>query len=252
MKYTLIEGDCLAALPSIRNVDLTVTSPPYNVGKEYDKYNDIRVYTEYLEWLRRCLGAVYDATADGGRICININDTGRHPYTPLHCDVAAMLREKWLLMGIVIWNKGHSVQGTAWGSWKSPSSPCLRGVNEYIIVACKGDYKLKHKGVSDITGEEFMKWTFELWDMQPETRKNGHPAPFPVELPRRCIKLFSYVGDTVLDPFAGSGTTMAAAQELKRSSVAVELSPDYCTMVRRRCFNRTFLDAEATYEYRKL
>lgn len=103
----------------------------------------------------------------------------------------------------------------------------------------KGDsWKKKEKGQNDITKEEFMAWTNGLWTFNGErAKKIGHPAPFPVELPKRCIKLFSYVGDTVLDPFLGSGTTALAAKRVGRNCVGLELNPDFCELAKNRIFN---------------
>jgi site-specific DNA-methyltransferase (adenine-specific) len=104
-----------------------------------------------------------------------------------------------------------------------------------IVVMFKEQWQKRRKGVSDITREEFLEWTNGVWTFSGESRKKvGHPAPFPIELPRRCIKLFSYVGDVVLDPFVGSGTTLLACLLLNRIGIGVEISETYCALAVQR------------------
>ena len=139
----------------------------------------------------------------------------------------------------IVWNEGNVSRRTAWGSWLSASAPYVIAPVELIIVMYKGNaWKKKEKGQNDITKEEFMSWTNGLWTFNGErAKKIGHPAPFPIELPKRCIKLFSYVGDTVLDPFLGSGTTALAAKRVNRKCVGLELNPDFCELAKNRILN---------------
>ena len=168
---------------------------------------------------------------------INVANLGRKPYIPLHSYFyRAHMQLGFLPMGEIIWQKGKGANGScAWGSWKSARSPRLRDIHEYLLVLAKGEFKRRERGESDITEEEFMQATLSVWNIPPESaRKVGHPAPFPLELARRVIRLYSYVGDVVLDPFAGSGTTCVAAKCLKRRYVGFDISPEYCALAEKR------------------
>jgi modification methylase len=215
-------------------VALMVTSPPYNVGKEYD--DDLAI-DEYLGLLRRVFEETYRVLEPGGRVAVNVANLGRKPYMPLNQYVAALLTEIGFdLRGEIIWQKAKSAGGScAWGSWRSAKNPTLRDVHEYIIVASKGSYARVRKGEDTITKEEFLEATVSIWDILPESaRRVGHPAPFPVELPRRLIELYTFVGDLVLDPFIGSGTSAVAAVESNRHYVGFDLSPEYLEIAERR------------------
>ena len=131
----------------------------------------------------------------------------------------------------IVWNEGNISRRTAWGSWLSASAPYVIAPVELILVLYRDSWKKLEKGISDISREEFMAWTNGLWTFNGESKKRiGHPAPFPIELPERCIKLFSYVGDTVLDPFLGSGTTLLAAKMFDRSGIGIEIDKSYCQL----------------------
>jgi site-specific DNA-methyltransferase (adenine-specific) len=215
-------------------VALMVTSPPYNVGKEYD--DDLAI-EEYLGLLRRVFSETYRVLEPGGRIAINVANLGRKPYIPLNQYVAALLTEIGFdLRGEIIWQKAKSAGGScAWGSWRSAKNPTLRDVHEYIIVGSKGSYARMRKGDDTISKEEFLEATVSIWDILPESaRRVGHPAPFPVELPRRLIELYTFAGDLVLDPFIGSGTSAVAAVETGRHYVGFDLSADYLEIAERR------------------
>ncbi len=215
-------------------VALMVTSPPYNVGKEYD--DDLAI-DEYLGLLRRVFDETYRVLEPGGRVAVNVANLGRKPYMPLNQYVAALLTEIGFdLRGEIIWQKAKSAGGScAWGSWRSAKNPTLRDIHEYIIVASKGSYGRMRKGEDTITKEEFLEATVSIWDILPESaRRVGHPAPFPVELPRRLIELYTFAGDLVLDPFIGSGTSAVAAVESNRHYVGFDLSPDYLEIAERR------------------
>jgi site-specific DNA-methyltransferase (adenine-specific) len=105
---------------------------------------------------------------------------------------------------------------------------------EAIIVMHKGDWKKHAGGISTISKEEFTKWTIGVWDFNAEKTKIGHPAPFPVDLPERCIKLFSYADDVILDPFVGSGTTLIACLRTGRAGIGVEIDEKYCEVAKNR------------------
>ena len=219
-----------------RSVHLMVTSPPYNVGKDYDK--DLTL-AEYLGFLRRVWAEVQRVLAPGGRACINIANLGRKPYIPLHAYILGdMLDLGFQMRGEIIWDKGASAAtSTAWGSWRSPSNPTLRDVHEYILVFSKGEYRRKPGDgrLSTISREEFLEFTKSVWTFPSESaRRVGHPAPFPMELPYRLIQLYTYSGEVVLDPFMGSGQTALAARKAGRRFVGYEVDEDYVRLAQAR------------------
>lgn len=216
------------------SIALAFTSPPYNVGKDYDENITL---DDYLGLIQRVGKEVYRTLRPGGRYVINIANLGRKPYIPMHSHFYRVHTEVGFLpMGEIIWQKGKGASGNcAWGSWKSAKSPRLRDLHEYLIVLAKESFSRPDKGESDIGGEEFMESTLSIWQIPPESAKKvGHPAPFPVELAARVIKLYSYVEDVVLDPFVGSGTTCVAAKLLKRHYVGVDIAPEYCELSEKR------------------
>ncbi|MGE5673409.1 MAG: DNA-methyltransferase [Mycobacterium leprae] len=214
-------------------VDLVVTSPPYNVGKNYATHGDSLPLDEYLALLESVWKECYRVMVPGGRIAINVAGCDRKPYLPLHSYITLQMNNLGFNMrGEIIWNKGASVGvSTAWGSWCRPSNPTLRDVHEYIMVFSKGDWAMGHKGETDLTSEEFVAYTKSIWDFPTASAKKvGHPAPFPLELPSRLIKLYTYKNDLVLDPFMGSGTTCQAADLLGRRWIGVDMDPGYCQL----------------------
>lgn len=211
-------------------VDLVVTSPPYNVGIRYSTYDDDQPMDAYLEMLNQVWKECHRVLSPGGRIAINVAGTGRKPYMPLHHYIREQLeRIGFGMRGEIIWNKGP-IMRTAWGSWRSPANPALRDVHEYILVFSKGDWSIGHKGESDLTAEEFVEYTRSVWGFRAAgaNQSPDHPAPFPLELPSRLIKLYTYKDDLVLDPFNGSGTTCKAAASLGRRWIGVDIDPEYC------------------------
>ncbi|WP_233185566.1 site-specific DNA-methyltransferase [Thermotoga sp. SG1] len=215
-----------------RSIHLMVTSPPYNVGKEYDE--DLTL-EEYLGFIEDVMREVFRVLVWGGRVCFNVANLGRKLYIPLHAYLIELFeRVGFLIRGEIIWDKGEAVGGssTAWGSWMSPVNPVLRDQHEYIIVLSKGSFKRerpeKDGAISTITKEEFLEFTRSIWRFPPESAKKvGHPAPFPEELPYRCIQLYTFKGDVVLDPFAGVGTTCVAAAKTGRHFIGIEINPEY-------------------------
>jgi len=217
------------------SVHLMVTSPPYNVGKEYDE--DLDLY-EYTEMLREVFSETYRVLVNGGRACVNIANVGRKPYIPYHKYIIdAMLDVGFLMRGEVIWDKGAGAgTSTAWGSWRSASNPTLRDTHEYILIFSKGKFSRKSKGrESTISKEEFLEFTKSIWRFPPESAvKVGHPAPFPVELPYRCIQLYTFKGEVVLDPFCGVGSTAIAAIKTGRHYICIDINPEYVAKARKR------------------
>ncbi len=219
-----------------RSVHLMVTSPPYNVTKDYDQ--DLSL-DEYLQLLRNVFMETYRVLVDGGRACVNVANVGRKPYVPLSDYISQiMLDIGFKMRGEIIWNKSAGAGvSMAWGSWQSASNPVLRDTHEYIQVFCKGAYKRpKSKGKENTIGrDEFMEWTKSVWKINPESaRKVGHPAPFPIELPYRLIQLYTFTGDIILDPFMGSGTTAIAALQSQRQFVGYETNPAYIKLAEER------------------
>jgi len=211
-------------------VNLTVTSPPYNVGVDYGSHNDSMSYDEYLLFTRNWLGKVYDLLAPDGRLCLNIPlDKNRNGIKSVYADVVNIAKDVGFnYQSTIIWNEQNISRRTAWGSWLSASAPYVIAPVEMIVVLYKNTWKRISKGVSTISKEEFIEWTNGVWTFNGEKKSRvNHPAAFPVELPRRCIRLFSYSGDLVFDPFAGSGSTLIAAFEEQRIGVGVEIEHSY-------------------------
>lgn len=217
------------------SVHLMITSPPYNVTKEYD---DDLTLNEYLELLENSFKETYRVLVDGGRACINVANLGRKPYIPLSDYISSMMiKIGFNMRGEIIWNKAASASpSTAWGSWQSSSNPILRDIHEYILIFSKGKYS-REKGVKkdSISKEQFMEWTKSIWTMNAESAKRiGHPAPFPEELPLRLIQLYSFIDDIILDPFMGSGTTAIAALKSGRKYVGYDICQEYIELAEKR------------------
>jgi len=242
LRNTFIHGDAqdMSQIPD-NSVHLMVTSPPYNVTKEYDE--DLTL-SEYLDLLHNVFSEVYRVLTPGGRAVVNIANVGRKPYIPLTSHVNLLMYNIGFLMrGEVIWDKSASAgASTAWGSFQSASNPCLRDIHEYLLIFSKGQFKLertkdeKLEGrVDTIDKQEFIDWTKSIWSFPTASAKKiGHPAPFPVELPRRCIEFFTFQGDVILDPFMGSGSTAIAATESGRSYICYDINADYIELAEQR------------------
>jgi len=217
-----------------KSVHLVVTSPPYNVCKEYDE--DLTL-EEYLCMLKNVFKESYRVLVPGGRVCLNIANLGRKPYIPLHSHIIRLMDEIGFIMrGEIIWDKNLG-GGTAWGSWKSPANPVLRDQHEYILVYSKETLSRKNPYDREITitKQEFLDYTKSIWSFSPESAKKiGHPAPFPEELPYRCIQLFTFRGEVVLDPFIGSGTTAAVSIRSDRRYVGYDINENYVDMAKKR------------------
>lgn len=216
-------------------IHLMVTSPPYNAGKEYDR--DLTL-DEYRALLRRVFAETYRVLVGGGRACINVANLGRKPYVPLHAFIIQdMLDIGFQMRGEVIWDKGSSASSsTAWGSWRSAANPVLRDVHEYVLVFSKESFARKAGGRrSTITRDDFLEWTKSVWTFPAASaRKVGHPAPFPEELPRRLIELYTFRGEIILDPFCGAGTTCVAAANAGRHFLGYEIEPKYVHLAEER------------------
>ncbi|MBN2547590.1 MAG: site-specific DNA-methyltransferase [Anaerolineales bacterium] len=237
LENRIIHGSAerMAEIPD-NSLHLMVTSPPYNVTKEYDEDLSLQ---EYLSLLKAVFTETYRTLVYGGRACVNVANLGRKPYIPLSDYISQMMIEIGFLMrGEIIWYKGAGAGvSMAWGSWKSAANPVLRDTHEYILVFSKGAFsRKKAEGKENtITREQFMEWTKSVWTMNPESaRKVKHPAPFPLELPYRLIQLYTFSGDIILDPFMGSGSTAIAALKSGRKYVGYEIDPEYVKLAEER------------------
>lgn len=220
------------------NVDLIVTSPPYNVDIRYNSHDDQTSYKDYLKFTARWLAKCFKLAKPAGRLCLNIPlDKNKGGQQSVYADMVALAKDLgWKYHTTVIWNEQNISRRTAWGSWLSASAPYIIAPVEMILVLYKERWK-KTNGTrqSDIARAEFLEWTNGVWSFNGESKKRiGHPAPFPIELPRRCIKMFSFVDDVVLDPFLGSGSTLVACAQNQRQGIGVEIDKKYCTLAEKR------------------
>ncbi len=237
-------SEVMSELPDA-SIHLMVTSPPYNVGKDYDE--DL-TEQEYLDLLDRVWRETWRVLAPGGRACINVANLGRKPYIPLNALITTQMKAAGFLMrGEIIWHKAASA-GTscAWGSWMSPANPVLRDTHEYILVFCKDQFKrTKPRDTAKratISRDEFLENTKSVWSFPATSAKAArHPAPFPIELPARLIQLYTYSSDIVLDPFMGSGTTAIAASRAGRHYIGYEVCRDYVEAANARLLEESTL-----------
>lgn len=223
--------------------DLIITSPPYNVDIKYNSHNDDLSYDDYLIFSEKWMTNCYKWTKKQGRFCLNIPlDKNKGGQKSVGADLTVLAQKiGWKYHSTIIWNEGNISRRTAWGSWMSAAAPYVIAPVELIVVFYKEEWK-KTTGskISDITKNEFIEWTNGLWTFNGESKKRiGHPAPFPPDLPYRCIKLFSFVDDTIFDPFAGSGTTLVVANNMQRYSVGFEIDMNYCKLAKQRIICET-------------
>jgi site-specific DNA-methyltransferase (adenine-specific) len=235
----VMRGDCARLFEAVGDagVNLVVTSPPYALGIDYGQagYADDQPYSHYLDWVRTWAQTLLDVSAPGGRACINIPlDSNKGGKRAIYADYLRIFQDiGWTYQTSIVWNEQNISRRTAWGSWLSPSAPFVTAPVEMIAVFHKGGFRRPRTADrrGDITRDEFLAWTLGLWTFAgANPRRVGHPAPFPEELPRRLIKLYSYPGDLVLDPFSGSGTTLVAAKKLGRGALGVEINPIFCDL----------------------
>jgi site-specific DNA-methyltransferase (adenine-specific) len=224
-------------LPS-KLVDLIVTSPPYNLDMSYGDYDDSDFYVKYLVFIEEFFKKSFDLLKSDGRMCVNIPlDTNKNGYQSIYADIVNIAKRiGFKYQTTIIWDKQITNRQNSWGLWLSASAPFVISPVETILVLYKNTWK-KFSGskISDISKQEFLSWISGLWAFTGESKKKiKHPAPFPIELPKRCIKLFSYVNDIILDPFLGSGTTLLACIETNRKGVGIELDKNYCDLSKER------------------
>lgn len=234
------------------SIHLIISSPPYNCDMQYGVYDDNRDVNEYLTMLSHVWRECERVLEDGGRIAINVaHGVGRKPYFPLGAYITLQLEQYFELRGIIVWQKAMSSSLTSWGSWRSPADPCLRDLCELIIIANKpGRIDIpedaltldgKKKVSPWLDRDTFMQLTTDIWVVAPETKRSLHPAPFPVAIPLQLMKLFAFPGATILDPFAGSGSTGVASKQLGLDCHLYEIDPQYCNIIKNRVSQESLL-----------
>lgn len=221
------------------SIDLMITSPPYNVDIHYNSHDDDLSYEDYLEFTKKWLKKCFELAKNECRFCLNIPlDKNKGGQKSVGADITKIAKDVgWKYHSTIIWNEGNISRRTAWGSYMSASAPYVIAPVELILVLYKENWKKTCKSrKNDITKQEFMDWTNGVWTFNGQSKKGagGHPAPFPIELPRRCVKLFSFVGEIVFDPFLGSGSTLIASYQNNRRGVGVDIDEDYCNIAKKR------------------
>ena len=273
----IIQGDCIIEMGKLpeSTVDLVVTSPPYNVGIDYDSHDDRMTMEDYWEFTEQWLSKSYRLLKDDGRIAVNI------PYEVNVQDRGGrilFMSEFWSIMkkvgfqfyGLVDLdeNSPHRSKTTAWGSWLSPSSPYIYNPKECVILAYKKDRIKKVKGEPQWKGElvdleqedgtikqkmmyqdedkkEFMSLVYGQWEYFADTKQQTK-ATFSMDIPMKAIKILTYRNDVVLDPFVGSGTSLVAAEVSGRRWVGIELSENYSKVAKDRV--QVFIDRKKQIE----
>lgn len=234
----IYQGNCLDLFKDIdsSSIDLVVTSPPYNVGIQYDNWNDTLQWNAYLEWCQKWISEIYRVLKPDGRFAINHLfecKVDNIKYSPV-VEFYKMLTSAGLsINSLPIWLDTNKTKLTAWGSWQSASCPYMYNPTEVIIVGYKDQWKKLNKGIDTISKEDFIEAVGGVWKLRPETR-GLTKANFPVELPKRCIELLTFKGDVVLDPFMGSGTTAIAAIQTGRRFIGFEISETYFKIANNR------------------
>lgn len=255
-QVAILHADCreVAGLPEVAAV---VTSPPYNVGLGYDVHDDAMSWEAYNELAAGAAAAMATALIEGGRAWVNVVPVV--PTEPVasrvHSGYCAKRRVNLLglwagalagagldLWDIVSWSSPGRGPGTAWGSWATPAAPNLRGDWEAVLASYKGSWARATPGRWKNWKDDLGNWpnlVSNVWNIQP-ARSGPHPAPFPVELASRAIRLSTWPDEVVLDPFMGTGTTLLAARALGRRAVGIEISEAYCEIAARRLAQGTF------------
>jgi DNA modification methylase len=242
----VIQGDCLDLIPKLpdKSIDLVITSPKYNVDLPgYDSGPDNMNHKTYIKWLRQVFKELYPKLKKGGRVAIVVGD-GENGRVHTHSDIIQFMCHSlhYLHSTTIVWEKHNTSNRLSWGSFKSPQEPSFPTAMEYILVFAKGSHALQYNGETDLTREEFVEWSLTPWDLPRAAYKESsrlinskiHPAPFPPEIPRRLIKMLSWVGATVLDPFIGSGTTAEECKRLGRNYIGFDISEKYVEYTKKR------------------
>lgn len=234
----IVCGDCLEIMAQIpdNTVHLAITSPPYNLGINYDVHNDSLAYEKYLGWMRKVWLETKRVLVEGGRFALNIAPTSIKNFRPVHHDFANQLRELGMIFRTeIVWYKQTMKRRTAWGSWKSPANPHIIPSWEYVLVFSKGSWALNGDSKdADVTADEFKRFSDGFWYIPPESQRRGHPTPFPEELIYRLIKFYSYKENVVLDMFGGTGTVAVVAYKTGRHFIHIDISRKYCAVAAKR------------------
>ncbi|RME61476.1 site-specific DNA-methyltransferase [Candidatus Parcubacteria bacterium] len=265
--HRLINGDARnLSFIDDESIHLVLTSPPYwNLKKYKDnpgQLGHIDQYEEFLSELEKVWKEVYRVLVPGGRlvcvvgdVCVSRRSFGRHLVFPLHADICVMCRKIGFdNLNPIIWHKiANANYEVANGSkfLGKPYEPnaIIKNDIEFILMQRKpGGYRKpteRQRRLSAINKKDFNNWFQQIWNITGASTRN-HPAPFPLELAMRIVRMFSFVGDTVLDPFSGTGTTMIASIRSGRNSIGVEIEPEYCQLAAR------LLKAEANALFNKV
>lgn len=278
----IINGDCIEVMKTLPDgsVDLIVTSPPYNCGINYDTHIDTLDMDVYWDWTKEWLTESYRLLKDDGRVSINIpyetnvqNRGGRVFFVSEFYQVMKQVGFKFFGIVDLEEQSPHRSKTTAWGSWMSPSSPYIYNPKECVILAYKKHHIKKVKGepqwkgtpteieqedgtikkktvYEDTDKKEFMELVFGQWNYFADT-KSLTKATFSMDIPTKAIKILSYKNDVILDPFAGSGTSMVAAEVLGRRWIGIELSPNYSKIAEERVQGFVDLNKQKELEFEK-
>lgn len=237
------------------SVHLVVTSPPYHNLKAYPpragQLGNLEEYKLFLKELDQVWGECFRVLVEGGRLVVVAGDVcrsrrafGAHQVLPLSADLTVRCREIGfhILTGI-LWSKIANCRTEAnrsssfLGKPYEPDAIIKNDVEHILMLRKPGEYRHpteEQRRQSKLTKEEFSSWFRSIWTDLPGASTREHPAPFPVELPYRLIRMFSFVGDTVLDPFVGSGSTLIAAVRAERKSIGIDVDPGYIQLAERR------------------
>lgn len=233
-------GDARSLPLADGSVHLIVTSPPYGVGKAYAGDGDVSA-GDWPSFMHDWLLEAFRVAAPHGRLALNVPlDTSAGGFRPTYAQAVQMADAAgWEYRSTVVWFDDHLGKSTARGSMDSAAAPHAYAGAEMVALFSKGEWKREAPGPSDLAHDEWLEWTNGVWRFPGETQAwEGHPAPYPYELPRRLIKLLSFPGDAVLDPFTGSGTTALAAHRLGRDFEGFDLSRAYVESALRRVVRR--------------
>lgn len=234
MKHKIIHGNSLEILREMEkeSIDLIITSPPYpGNNKMWGELFNERNVKEAHNFLSLVWNECIRVLNHGCKLIINVANTKRRPYIPNTHYIYSALINKIEPLGEIIWNKGYGQVGTAWGSFRMPSDPALADQHEYILVFRKYGERFKPETYEKIGVFNFKSWRNSMWNIAPaKASKINHVAPFPLEIPKRLITLYSFENETVLDPFCGSGTVGVVAERLGRNSILIDKKREYCEL----------------------
>lgn len=223
-------GNALILLDDIEknSIDLTFTSPPYNIGVDYEVYKDNLPYDEYLLDMQEIIKKLFITTKEHGRLCFNvlmnlkIEESFKYPFI----DFINIMQEcGFETQGTPLWYDNTHSKHTAWGSWLSASAPYFYNPHEVLILASKGKWK-REKGIDTVSKEQFITMNKGMIDF-PTERNTSHPAPFSLKMAKTVIECLTFKYDTVLDPFCGSATTLKACYETERNGIGFDLNSKY-------------------------